>query len=81
MKLFFHIGRYFLMIKYTFTKFTKWNVLKKLIVQEIDDLIIGSIWIVAFMSFLVGGVVAIQTALNINSLYTAILLCTESTRQ
>ena len=58
MKLFFHIGRYFLMIKYTFTKFTKWNVLKKLIVQEIDDLIIGSIWIVAFMSFLVGGLIA-----------------------
>ena len=48
------------MIKYTFTKFTKWNVLKKLIVQEIDDLIIGSIWIVAFMSFLVGGVVAVS---------------------
>ena len=27
------------MIKYTFTKFTKWSVLKKLIFQEIDDLI------------------------------------------
>ena len=63
------------MIKYTFTKFTKWNVLKKLIVQEIDDLIIGSIWIVAFMSFLVGGVVAIQTALNSRALfYQEILL-------
>ena len=67
MRIFFHIGRYFLMINYTFTKFTKWSVLKKLIIQEIDDLIIGSIWIVAFMSFLVGGVVAIQTALNIES--------------
>jgi len=61
MKFFFHIGRYFLMIKYTFTKFTKWSVLKKLIFQEIDDLIIGSIGIVAFMSFLIGGVVARST--------------------
>jgi phospholipid/cholesterol/gamma-HCH transport system permease protein len=67
MKFFFHIGRYFLMIKYTFTKFTKWSVLKKLIFQEIDDLIIGSIGIVAFMSFLIGGVVAIQTALAIEN--------------
>ena len=41
MKFFFHIGRYFLMIKYTFTKFTKWSVLKKLIFQEIDDLILS----------------------------------------
>ena len=55
------------MIKYTFTKFTKWSVLKKLIFQEIDDLIIGSIGIVAFMSFLIGGVVAIQTALAIDN--------------
>ena len=55
------------MIKYTFTKFTKWSVLKKLIFQEIDDLIIGSIGIVAFMSFLIGGVVAIQTALAIEN--------------
>ena len=69
------------MIKYTFTKFTKWNVLKKLIVQEIDDLIIGSIWIVAFMSFLVGGVVAIQTALNIESPFLPGNLIGFATRQ
>ena len=67
MRIFFHIGRYFLMIKYTFSKFTKWSVLKKLIFQEIEDLILGSIGIVAFMSFLIGGVVAIQTALAIEN--------------
>ena len=69
------------MIKYTFTKFTMWNVLKKLIVQEIDDLFIGSIWIVAFMSFLVGGVVAIQTALNIESPFLPGNLIGFATRQ
>ena len=69
------------MIRLTFSKFTKWNVLKKLIIQEIDDLIIGSIWIVAFMSFLVGGVVAIQTALNIDSPFLPGNLIGFATRQ
>ena len=67
MKLFFHIGLYFLMIGNTFRKFTKWSVLKILIFKEIDDLIIRSFGIVAFISFFVGGVVAIQTALNIEN--------------
>lgn len=64
MKLLTHIGQYTLMIQKTFGKFTKWSVLKNLILREIDDLIIGSLGIVAFISFFVGGVVAIQTAIN-----------------
>ena len=55
------------MIGNTFRKFTKWPVLKILIFKEIDDLIIRSFGIVAFISFFVGGVVAIQTALNIEN--------------
>ena len=47
-----------------FKKPTKWSVMKVLIYKEIDDLIIGSLGIVAFISFFVGGVVAIQTDLN-----------------
>ncbi len=62
-----HIGTYFLMISEMFRKPTKWSVLKQLILKEIEDLVIGSIGIVAFISFFVGGVVTIQTALNINS--------------
>lgn len=61
------IGKYFLMIKQTFVKPTKWSVLKGLIFKDIDDLIIGSLGIVAFISFFVGGVVAIQTALNLTN--------------
>ncbi|MFT5751170.1 MAG: phospholipid/cholesterol/gamma-HCH transport system permease protein [Flavobacteriales bacterium] len=61
------IGKYFLMIKETFVKPTKARVLRDLIFKEIDDLIIGSLGIVAFISFFVGGVVAIQTALNLNN--------------
>ena len=61
------IGRYFLMWKEIFNKPTKWSVMKGLIFKEIDDLIIDSLGIVAFISFFVGGVVAIQTALNLTN--------------
>ncbi|WP_411768686.1 MlaE family ABC transporter permease [Winogradskyella sp. A3E31] len=62
-----NIGTYFLMIKDIFRKPTKWSVMKNLILKDIDDLIIGSLGIVAFISFFVGGVVAIQTSLNISN--------------
>ena len=61
------IGKYFLMWKEIFSKQTKWSVMRVLIFKEIDDLIIGSLGIVAFISFFVGGVVAIQTALNLTN--------------
>jgi phospholipid/cholesterol/gamma-HCH transport system permease protein len=61
------IGKYFLMWKEIFNKQTKWSVMRVLIFKEIDDLIIGSLGIVAFISFFVGGVVAIQTALNLTN--------------
>jgi phospholipid/cholesterol/gamma-HCH transport system permease protein len=61
------IGKYFLMWKEIFSKQTKWSVMRGLIYKEIDDLIIDSLGIVAFISFFVGGVVSIQTALNLNN--------------
>lgn len=62
-----NIGQYFLMIKEMFRKPTKWSVMRHLIFKDIDDLIINSIGIVAFIAFFVGGVVTIQTALNISN--------------
>lgn len=62
-----HIGVYFLMLAAIFRKTTKWRVLKKLILKEVYDLILSSLGIVCFISFFVGGVVAIQTALNIDN--------------
>ena len=41
--------------------------MKELIMKEIDDLIINSLGIVAFISFFVGGVISIQTALNLEN--------------
>lgn len=62
-----NVGQYFMMLKSTFVKPTKTSVLRQLILKEIDDLIIDSLGIVAFISFFVGGVVAIQTALNMDN--------------
>ncbi|MBA6154533.1 MlaE family ABC transporter permease [Gelidibacter maritimus] len=62
-----NIGQYFLMIKAMFRKPTKWSVMRHLIFKDIDDLIINSLGIVAFIAFFVGGVVTIQTALNMTS--------------
>jgi len=67
MKYLHNIGLYFLMVKNIFRKPTKWSVMKHLILKDIDDLIIDSLGIVAFISFFVGGVITIQTALNITS--------------
>ncbi|MDG1779266.1 MAG: ABC transporter permease [Flavobacteriaceae bacterium] len=62
-----NIGSYFLMIVEMFRKPTKQSVMKNLILKEVEDLVIGSLGIVAFISFFVGGVITIQTALNITS--------------
>ena len=55
------------MLRLVFIKPTKVKVMRKLIFKDIQDLIIGSLGIVAFLSFFVGGVVSIQTALNIEN--------------
>jgi phospholipid/cholesterol/gamma-HCH transport system permease protein len=67
MKYLHSIGVYFIMLVEIFRKPTKWSFMRGLIFKEIDDLIIGSLGIVAFISFFVGGVVTIQTALNIDN--------------
>ena len=62
-----HIGKYFLMLKQVFKKPQKWSVFKEMLFREIEDLGLKSLGIIAFISFFVGGVVAIQTALNVDS--------------
>lgn len=55
------------MLKEVFGRMTKASVLKDLILKEIDDLIMSSMGIVVFLSFFIGAVVAIQTALNLSN--------------
>ena len=75
------IGAYSLMIKEIFRKPTKWRIMKSLILKEIDELIYGSLGILIFISFFIGGVVAIQTALNITSDFIPRSLVGFATRQ
>jgi phospholipid/cholesterol/gamma-HCH transport system permease protein len=72
------IGSYFLMLKEVFNKPTKWSVMRGLIFKEIDDLVIDSLGIVAFISFFVGGVVTIQTALNLTNPLIPYWICNTS---
>src|SRR5690554_1034612 len=62
-----NVGKYFIMIGEIFRRPTKWRIMRGLIFKEIDELIIGSLGIVAFLSFFIGAVVTIQTALNLNN--------------
>jgi len=55
------------MLKEVFKKPQKGSVFRESLFKEIEDLGINSIGIVAFISFFVGGVVVIQTALNLDS--------------
>tara|TARA_B100000768_G_scaffold136396_1_gene127350 strand:- start:515 stop:1204 length:690 start_codon:yes stop_codon:yes gene_type:complete len=65
----------------SFFKPCKWQVLKKLIFKEINDLIIESIPIVSILSFFIGAVISIQTALNLSSPFLAKSLIGFATRQ
>ena len=76
-----NIGKYFIMLQSVFGKFTKWRILKQLIFKDIESLIIGSLGIVSFISFFVGGVVSIQTALNLENPLLPKNLISFATRQ
>ncbi len=61
------IGSYAIMVREVFKKPTKWPIMRNLILKEIDELIFGSLGIIIFISIFIGGVVAIQTALNLTN--------------
>ena len=60
------IGAYTLMLQKVFKKPQKKAIFKDAIFREIEDLGLKSVGIVVFISFFIGGVVAIQTALNLD---------------
>jgi phospholipid/cholesterol/gamma-HCH transport system permease protein len=62
-----HIGKYFMMLNQVFSKPERMKVFKEAFYREIDDLGLKSVGIVVFISFFIGGVVAIQTGLNVDS--------------
>ncbi len=62
-----HIGKYVAMLGQVFTRPQRARVFKEALFREVDELGHKSIGIIAFISFFIGGVIALQTALNLES--------------
>ena len=67
LKLLKHFGLYFIMMKKVMSIPEKWSAFRKQLVLELEKIGLNSIGIVLFISFFVGGVVSIQTALNLQN--------------
>lgn len=67
MKLFYHIGKYALLMKRVFTKPEKQKIFFRLFIREIEMLGINSLGIVIIISVFMGAVITLQTAYNIES--------------
>ena len=67
LKLLKHFGLYFIMMKKVIAIPEKWSAFRKQFVFELTKIGLNSIGIVLFISFFVGGVVSIQTALNLQN--------------
>ena len=62
-----HTGKYFLMLGQVFTKPQKGRYFYESLLREIEQLGLKSLGIIAFISFFIGGVIALQTALNLEN--------------
>ncbi len=75
MGLFYHIGKYFLLLFRVFAKPEKFKIYYRETIKEIDKLGLNSIWIVAVISVFMGAVITIQTAYNTdNPMYPKYLI-------
>ena len=66
-KLLKHLGLYFIMMKKVMSIPEKWSAFRKQLILEIEQVGLNSLGIVFIISFFVGGVVSIQTALNMTN--------------
>ena len=62
-----HIGKYFMMLGQVFKRPQRGRVFRETVFREFYELGLKSIGIVIFISFFIGGVIALQTALNIEN--------------
>lgn len=60
-----HIGKYFMMLGQVFKKPQRFRIFYEALLKEIEELGIKSLGIIMFISFFIGGVIALQTALNL----------------
>jgi phospholipid/cholesterol/gamma-HCH transport system permease protein len=81
MKVFFHIGRYAMMMKSVLTKPDKLSVFRKQLFFEIDNLGINSLGLVTIISLFMGMVITLQTASMIESAWVPSYTVGYTTRQ
>ncbi len=62
-----HTGKYFLMLGQVFKRPQKGRIFHEALFKEIEELGLKSLGIIMFISFFIGGVIALQTALNLES--------------
>ena len=67
MNYFEHIGKYFIMLTQVFTKPQRTRVFREALSREVEELGMKSLGIIIFISFFIGGVIALQTALNLDT--------------
>jgi phospholipid/cholesterol/gamma-HCH transport system permease protein len=67
MKLFFHLGRYFVLLNKTLSRPEKSNMFFRQLFREFEIIGVNSIGIVSIISFFMGAVITIQTAYNIEN--------------
>ena len=81
MHIFYHIGRYGLLMIRVFARPDKWVAFRKQTFIEMEGLCIDSIGIVAIISIFMGAVLVIQTAYNIDSPWIPLYTIGFTTRQ
>lgn len=75
MGFFFHIGRYFSMLKRVLARPEKHKMYLRQLFHEIDNLGVNSVWIVVIISVFIGGIMTIQFAYAMsNPLYPKTLI-------
>ncbi|ARV07717.1 ABC transporter permease [Polaribacter sp. SA4-10] len=62
-----HTGKYFMMLGQVFRRPQKSRLFYEAFFKEIEELGLKSLGIIMFISFFIGGVIALQTALNLES--------------
>jgi phospholipid/cholesterol/gamma-HCH transport system permease protein len=62
-----HVGKYFIMLFQVFKKPQRRRFFYESLFKEIEELGLKSLGIIMFISFFIGGVIALQTALNLES--------------
>lgn len=62
-----HVGKYFMMLLQVFKRPQRGRFFYESLMKEIEELGLKSMGIIMFISFFIGGVIALQTALNLES--------------